>query len=412
MKDLRLIKSTSETKSLLTGNETVAILDLGVHGYADSFFAPTEIEKATFGLPLICRLDTETGLVQTQIMTDPIERYSGVDYSYTSSNSEVAKRHWINFANFAKSRRNIQESKILEIGSNDGFLLSQFLGEAIQLTGVDASPYMCNLATTLGIPTFEGVFGDDEDLSKMLMDRSKSYDLIFANNVLNHSNNPVSFVKNVANLLSRDGEFIFEVPYWLETIKSLHFDQIYHEHVTYLTVGSAEKLLETAGLYISSVEIVDYHGGSIRIAAGHTKSLVSVPNLLRYKEAEDFEGLRNPIRYEKYFSDILKQKDDFLLRLEKFPLAEGDVVFGIGAAAKANTLLTFYGLKSDKIDFILDASIHKQGKITPMTNIPIYPDSHLLGQSGGLGITLAWNIGDTIKKRLLEINPKIEVIGI
>ena len=271
---------------------------------------------------------------------------------------------------------------------------------------------MCNLATASGIPTFEGVFGDDEDLSDVLMDRSKSYDLIFANNVLNHSNNPVSFVKNIAQLLSRDGEFIFEVPYWLETIKSLHFDQIYHEHVTYLTVGSAEKLLEMAGLHISNVEVVDYHGGSIRIAAGHAKSLVPVANLLRYKNAEDFEGLRNPMRYEKYFSDIVRQKDDFLSRLERFPLVEGDVIFGIGAAAKANTLLTFYGLKSDKINFILDASIHKQGKITPITNIPIYPDSHLLGQKGGLGITLAWNIGDRIKKRLLEINPEIEVIGI
>ena len=229
---------------------------------------------------------------------------------------------------------------------------------------------------------------------------------------MNHSNNPVSFVKSVANLLSWDGEFIFEVPYWLETIKSLHFDQIYHEHVTYLTVRSAEKLLEMAGLHISSVEVVDYHGGSIRIAAGHAQSLVPVSNLRRYKDAEDFEDLRNPTRYEKYFSDISRRKDEFLSTLEGFPLEKDDAVFGIGAAAKANTLLTFYGLTNDKIDFILDASIHKQGKITPMTKIPIFPDSRLLGESGGVGITLAWNIGDAIKKKILEINPKVKVIGI
>jgi SAM-dependent methyltransferase len=411
-KEFWLIKSKSKTKSLLTGSETVAILDLGLHGYADSFFGPNEIEKASFGLPLICRLDTETGLVQTQIVTDPMERYSGVDYSYTSSNSQASKKHWVEFAKFANSRRAIKGAKILEIGSNDGFLLSQFLGEAIQLTGVDASPYMCDLATTVGIPTFKGIFGDDEDLSIMLKDRSNSYDLIIANNVLNHANNPVSFVKSVANLLSRDGEFIFEVPYWLETIRSLHFDQIYHEHVTYLTVSSAEKLLEMAGLHISSVEIVDYHGGSIRISAGHTKSFLPVPSLLQYKKAEEIEDLRNPLRYEKYFRDISRKKDCFLSRLEKLSLEQGNVVFGIGAAAKANTLLTFYGLNNDKIAFILDASIHKQGKITPMTKIPIYPDSHLLDQSGGLGIILAWNIGDAIKTRIYEINPRVEVIGV
>jgi SAM-dependent methyltransferase len=412
MKGISLIKSKSEVRSLITGSETVEIIDLGIHGYADSFFAPEEEEKASFGLPLICRLDVETGLVQTQIVTDPTDRYSGVDYSYTSSNSGTSKKHWIEFANYIRGRRSTQDSKILEVGSNDGFLLSQFRDNASQITGVDASPYMSNLATSQGIQTFAGIFGEDENLLGELIQHSKSYDLIFANNVLNHSNNPVSFVKNIAQLLSKDGEFTFEVPYWLETIKSLHFDQIYHEHVTYLTVTSAEKLLETAGLFISNIEIVDYHGGSLRISATLTKPALPPANLLLHKSLEDSEGLRDPLRYERYFSEILKQKEDFLMKLSKHADSQSEITFGIGAAAKANTLLTFYGLTKEKISFILDASIHKQGKITPITKIPIYPDSHLAQQEGGLGIILAWNIGDTIKKSLLEINPKIKVIGI
>jgi len=412
MKGISLIKSKSEVRSLITGSETVEIIDLGIHGYADSFFAPEEEEKASFGLPLICRLDVETGIVQTQIVTDPTDRYSGVDYSYTSSNSGTSKKHWIEFANYIRGRKSTRDSKILEVGSNDGFLLSQFRDNASQITGVDASPYMSNLATSEGIQTFAGIFGEDENLLGELIQRSKSYDLIFANNVLNHSNNPVSFVKNVAQLLSKDGEFTFEVPYWLETIKSLHFDQIYHEHVTYLTVTSAEKLLETAGLFISNIEIVDYHGGSLRISATLTKPALPLANLLLQKSLEDSEGLRDPLRYERYFSEILKQKEDFLMKLSKHEDSQSEITFGIGAAAKANTLLTFYGLTREKINFILDASIHKQGKITPITKIPIYPDSHLAQQEGGLGIILAWNIGDTIKKSLLEINPKIKVIGI
>lgn len=412
MKEIFLIKSKSEIKSLITGSETVEILNLGIHGYADSFFSPEEEEKASFGLPLICRLDVETGLVQTEIVTDPNDRYSGVDYSYTSSNSETSKRHWISFANFIRKRRSVLDAKILEVGSNDGFLLSQFVDEASQITGVDASPYMSNLATSQGIQTFAGIFGEDENLLEELLERSKSYDLIFANNVLNHSNNPVSFVKNVARLLSKDGEFTFEVPYWLETIKSLHFDQIYHEHVTYLTATSAERLLEAAGLYISNIEIVDYHGGSLRVSATPVKPVLTPSNLAFYKSVEESEDLRNPIRYQRYFNEILKQKEDFLTKLGEYTKVQREIVFGIGAAAKANTLLTFYELSRERVDFILDASIYKQGKITPITKIPIYPDSHLAEQAGGLGIILAWNIGDTIKKALLEINPKIKVIGI
>lgn len=388
------------------------ILDLGLHGYADSFFAPEEEGKASFGLPLICRLDVETGLVQTQMVTDPIDRYSGVDYSYTSSNSETARRHWNSFAEYVRQRGNIRESNILEIGSNDGYLLSQFSNEALQITGVDASPYMSNLATAQGIQTHAGVFGEDENLLEALLDRSESYDLIFANNVLNHSNSPVSFVKTIANLLSKDGEFTFEVPYWLETVRSLHFDQIYHEHVTYLTVTSAEKLLEAAQLHISNVEVVDYHGGSLRISATHTKPGLMPSNLLHYKSIEEAEELRNPTRYERYFNEVLRQKEDFLMKLDSTSISEDEVIFGIGAAAKANTLLTFYGLNRDRINFILDASKYKQGKITPVTKIPIYPDSHLEAQTGGLGIILAWNIGDTVRKKLLKINPKIEVIGL
>ena len=173
------------------------IIDLGIHGYADSFFAPEEEEKASFGLPLICRLDVETGLVQTQIVTDPTDRYSGVDYSYTSSNSGTSKKHWIEFANYIRGRRSTRDSKILEVGSNDGFLLSQFRDNASQITGVDASPYMSNLATSQGIQTFAGIFGEDENLLGELIQHSKSYDLIFANNVLNHSNNDFLMVSPI-----------------------------------------------------------------------------------------------------------------------------------------------------------------------------------------------------------------------
>ena len=412
MEEPQLINSKSETKSLITGSETVKILDLGIHGYADSFFLPNEIEKASFGLPLVCRLDIETGLVQTETVTNPVERYSGVDYSYTSSNSVTAKQHWINFADALTSRRSLVNSKILEIGSNDGFLLSQFLGKAAKVVGVDASPYMVARANSAGIETHQGIFGLDSELALRLKELSNGFDVIIANNVLNHANDPVQFVKNVSEALALNGEFVFEVPYWLETVKSLHFDQIYHEHVTYLTAHSIEKLLETAGLFIEHIETVNYHGGSLRVIARHIKTIEIAPSLTRLKEIEEVEDLMNPSRYERYFKDILAQKERFLQQLKSYTLEEGSVIFGIGAAAKANTLLTFYGLDNSKIDFLLDASELKQGKITPITKIPIYPDSYLAKQKGGIGITLAWNIGESIKEKLLTLNRNIEVISI
>jgi SAM-dependent methyltransferase len=412
MEELKVINSKFETKSLITGSETVEILNLGIHGYADSFFLPNEFEKASQGLPLICRLDLDTGLVQTQTITDPIERYSGVDYSYTSSNSATARRHWTDFASNLRKRRLTAGSKILEIGSNDGFLLSQFLGEASQLVGVDASPYMVSLANSNGVKTFQGVFGESDVLNQEITEDAKEFDIIIANNVLNHSNNPVNFLRSIANLLSPKGDFVFEVPYWLETIRSLHFDQIYHEHVTYLTAHSVERLLEMADLFINEIEVVDYHGGSLRVIACHKKPSEPAAGLLKLKEAERLEELRNPLRYVKYFNDILQQKENFLQKLNGYKIKKGEAIFGIGAAAKANTLLTFYGLDNTQIDFLLDASEYKQGKITPITRIPIYPDSHLAAQKGGIGITLAWNIGESIKKKLYTINKNIEVISI
>ena len=232
------------------------------------------------------------------------------------------------------------------------------------------------------------------------------YKIIIANNVLNHSNDPINFVRYVKKLLSSDGIFVFEVPYWFQTIKSLHFDQIYHEHVTYFTVKSARELLRVAGLEIINVEVVNYHGGSLRITAAHASSSEStlVENMI---EMETKEGLFSVLRYEKYFNDISEAKNKFMQEVEKNK-KRGKTLFGVGAAAKANTLLTFYNLNHTYLDFILDASKFKQGKITPVTKIQIYGDSHVLNLKNLVGVVLAWNISDEVKRNILNINSRVE----
>jgi len=309
-----------------------------------------------------------------------------------------------------ETKTKLQDLNVLEIGSNDGFLLSLIQARKNKVIGVDASDFMSDLASRSGIKTIAGIFGESQELDNQIEENSKTYEIIIANNVLNHSNNPINFVKSVKKFLSRDGIFIFEVPYWLETVTSLHFDQIYHEHVTYFTVKAAKELMRVSGLEIIDVEVVNYHGGSLRITASHETNRESgfVGQMI---SSELAEGLFTTERYEKYFIDIVKQKTDFMNKIFSFKEAKRNL-FGIGAAAKANTLLTFYQLDVKFLDFIVDASEFKQGKITPVTRIPIFPDSKVLGLSNPTGVVLAWNIGEEVKINLSKYNPEVEFISI
>lgn len=404
------IKYTSKPSSLTSDYSTTTILNLGNHGFADSFFSEKDHKRAEESVPLICQLDQITGLIQLLNFTEPSERYGSVDYSYTSSNSIISREHWKDFSKHLISYLNSSESNILEIGSNDGYLLELFKSQGYKVLGVDASEFMSSFANSKGINTLKGIFGESEALLQEIIEFSDTYKAIIANNVLNHSNNPMSFLRCVKKLLDSDGIFVFEVPYWLNTVQSLHFDQIYHEHITYFTVKSAKELLILAGLEIINVEVVNYHGGSLRITATHAGSNESnlVPNMI---ETEIKEGLFSVARYEKYFNDISHLRNMFMEKVEKIK-DSGKTLFGVGAAAKANTLLTFYNLNHLYLDFILDASRFKQGKITPVTKIPIYSDSHISNLDNLVGIVLAWNIGDQVKRNVLEINSRVEFIDL
>jgi len=400
------IKFISNPKSLISGLQTETILNLGNHGFADSFFPKEDFNMAEDSVPLVCQLDKETGLVQLLNFTEPKERYSNVDYSYTSSNSRTSRAHWKEFAQSLNNRLHSKGSNVLEIGSNDGFLLGLLKSHGFKTLGVDASKFTSKLASERGITTLEGIFGESEDLTIEIMHFSNSFDIIIANNVLNHSNNPLKFVESVKKLMSSDGIFVFEVPYWLDTINSLHFDQIYHEHVTYFTAKSARALLRMAGLVVVDIQIVNYHGGSLRITASHLGFRES--KLMEHMiEIENREGLFTVQRYEKYFQDICEKRDKFMKQV-LVAKESGKTLFGIGAAAKANTLLTFYNLNNTYLDFILDASIFKQGKITPVTKIPIYEDSHISNMVNLYGIILAWNISEEVKRNILSYNAGVE----
>jgi SAM-dependent methyltransferase len=406
-----MMQFKSNNTSLISGYETVPIIDLGQHGFADSFY-PIELKDiASKTVPLVCCLDKTTGSVQLQNITVAKDRYDLVDYSYTSSNSQISREHWNEFFNSVTSKINLQGGYILEIGSNDGYLLSLFKQITSNVTGLDASTTMVTEANSRGINTVHGIFGESEKLNPNIGDAERKFDAILANNVLNHANNPLKFVKEISSLLNRDGVFIFEVPYWYNTISSLRFDQIYLEHITYFTVESLEYLLSTAGLYINEVELVNYHGGSLRVYASFEKECSS--NKGNFIVLENNLKLKDEKTYVLYVNKVNQVRDNFFKNLarlkEKNPTS---TVFGIGAAAKANTLLTYYGLNSQSVEFIVDSSPFKQGKITPVSLIPIMADETLTKVANGIGIILAWNLSDNLKNKLLSINKNIEFLDI
>ena len=376
-----------------------------MHPYADTFIPEDALSKSEPVYPLECGLDTDTGHVMLLHKTDPTERYTLYPYSYTSSNSKVAKKHWDAYAKHTIEKLDIKRGdKVVEIGSNDGYLTEQYKNYGCGVLGIDPSHNMAALAAARGVPTSCLVFGGQTSQSIDV-----KADLVVANNVFNHANDPVDFVFGVGNILKDSGVFVFQVPYWLNTIKDLKFDQIYHEHPSYFTVKSACNILKLAGLNVFDVEWVDYHGGSIRVYAskdGRPKS-TSVQEFITNEETE---GLFDPLRYEVFMKDLAQAKDKFLCRLYE-ERVKGNPIVAIGAAAKGNTFLNYYNLDSNVIDFVTDNSEHKIGKYTPLTRIPIDSDESVFSKYDTVcAIMLSWNISDLLINKLLKINNKIEFL--
>jgi 2-polyprenyl-3-methyl-5-hydroxy-6-metoxy-1,4-benzoquinol methylase len=404
----KLIDSSLNVVSPISGEPTETILDLGMHSFADTFIPTDKWQCSEPILPLVCQLDRQSGLIQLKYVSDPQDRYGLYAYSYTSSNSSVSRNHWDSFADSTNEIFPLLGKSVLEIGSNDGYLLQNMKKHGAIVIGIDASKSMADQSGSEGLNVIHGIFGESEAAMGSLRNFRENYDVIVANNVVNHANDLMAFLGSVASFLSHEGVFIFEVPYWLRTIDSLRFDQIYHEHITYFTIKSVKELLHQHGLTILRAEEVDYHGGSIRITA--TKQSILSPNNVEIMiQAEYKEGLFNPERYLQYSRDI--QKKRMTIMSQVYSLKDsGSTIFGIGAAAKANTFLTYCGLNSTVVDFITDSSPAKVGKKTPLTRIPIALDDELAGIKSPIGIVLAWNLSVYVKDKLNKINPTVRYI--
>ncbi len=403
-----MTKSLLSNKCIIDGSDIVEIIDLGMHPYADTFIPYERIDESEPVFPLKCGLCSECGLVQLIHLTNPDARYGMYDYSYTSSNSEYARTHWTNFVEAAINSQELVV-RVLEIGSNDGFLLQQFASKGCEVLGFDSSVAMTRIANDQGIPTINGIFGLSE--AEKLAAADSGFDLIVANNVLNHSNDPIDFLKGVEKLLSNEGRFIFEVPYWLCSIESRNFDQIYHEHISYFTISSLSKIIEHTELKIFDITLNEYHGGSLKVTL--TKSDIFEPlNWSHLSAAEELAKLSDVETYSKFMEEVKSKRGRLLVKIHQILLSEPDASIVLaGAAAKANTFINFYRLDSTIIRCITDNSPHKVGKYSPLSRIPIVNDQELARIKNVYILITAWNIRDIIMDQILTINPDAKVLS-
>jgi SAM-dependent methyltransferase len=392
----------SESRCFTDGSPLTPIIDLGMQPYADTFVPKERYHLNEPILPLEVGLCPKCGLARLLYDTEEDDRYNLFDYSYTSSNSDFSRSHWDSFAEEMVLREDIDARNVLEIGSNDGYLLKRFMDLGSSALGVDASRHMVSKCNDLGIDALSGTFSSGYVNSNR--NRLGEPTLIVANNVLNHSNNPVDFLLAARSLLAPNSRLVFEVPYWANTVKDGKFDQIYHEHVSYFTISNLKAMLKECDLKILSLEIVDYHGGSLRVVCGPTQAAQRSP----YEKLEQFEqslALSDEDTYVKYQLRIKRDRSKMLQALHSAKLSTPESkVIGLGAAAKGNTLLNYYGLTGTLVDFVTDSSPDKKGKYTPMSRIPILGDDEIakFGTSS-IFFVLSWNIRQTLVSQAQQL---------
>jgi SAM-dependent methyltransferase len=404
-----ITQSHTISTCLITGAPVSKILDFGQHAYADTFIAEDQLNLSEPVFPLQVNLCPKSGSIQLGYVSNAEDRYELYSYSYTSSNSKTARDHWDEYASTVKSR--CRDSKfVVEVGSNDGYLISQFRGDGVRTIGVDPSTDMCDVAQQHGVEVISTLFL--ESVAQHLRHDVGAANVIMANNVFNHANNPVAFARAVAALLADDGVFVFEVPYWLSMIESGRFtDMVYHEHPTYFTVKMAWNLLKAAGLEITDFDVVNYHGGSLRVFARRDTGGAMPVQVEDAIARETQVGLFDPRFYQVVQRRFEQQRDTWLHEFYKLRMAEPNAVFiGVGAAAKANTWLTWHGLNKTHLHCITDSSAHKQGKYTPLSRIPIRDDAEFAQHDQPYALILSWNIGEGLRRAILNINPNTRFI--
>ena len=376
---------------------TLSFIDLGFAPPSNAYLTPELLHVPELSFPLRVKVCEQCWLVQTEDYAQADQLFDA-DYAYFSSTSNSWTAHAAHYADTIIEQLSLDEnSHVIEIASNDGYLLKNFVTANIPCLGIEPTASTASAADALGIPVQRDFFG--ESLSKTLVEKGLQADLIIGNNVYAHVPDINDFTRGLKTALKAQGTITLEFPHLLKLIEQVQFDTIYHEHFSYFSLYTVKRIFESAGLRIWNVEALETHGGSLRIYGCHATDSRPTSDMVKYMlDIENKNGLQNVSLYQQFQARADKVKNDLLSFLLEQKEA-GKTVAAYGAAAKGNTLLNYAGVKLDLLPFVCDAAPSKQGKYMPGSHLPILHPEVLSLEAPDYLLILPWNIVAELKEQ-------------
>jgi SAM-dependent methyltransferase len=377
-------------------------IDLGSAPPSNAYLTDETLHTPEKWYPLRVLTCTECWLVQTEDCHCCSELFSA-DYAYFSSFSKTWLQHSKDYAASMRERFDLSDnSYVVEIASNDGYLLQYFKACGIPCVGIEPTASTAQAARKKGIEVVEDFFGIE--LAKRFVADGKSADLTAANNVLAHVPNVNDFVTGFAMLLKPNGIATFEFPHLLNLVRQNQFDTIYHEHFSYLSLTAVLRIFAANGLAVFDVEELPTHGGSIRVFAQRADTGKRGPTqrVNEMVSAEINAGITTESFYEAFQDKADRAKNDFISFLIQVK-SSGKTVAAYGAAAKGNTLMNYAGIRADLIPFVVDRNPAKQGKYMPGSRIPIVEEARLRSTKPDYVVILPWNLKSEVMEQLSYI---------
>jgi 2-polyprenyl-3-methyl-5-hydroxy-6-metoxy-1,4-benzoquinol methylase len=378
---------------------TEEFVNLGFSPPSNSFLLEKQLNEAETYYPLKLFVSERSFLVQLDEFKRAEEIFSD-DYVYFSSFSTTWLEHSKKYVEKMISKFGFNENaQIIEIASNDGYLLQYFKQKNIPVLGIEPTLSTAKVAREKGIESWTEFFG--VELAKKIIEQGRKADLLLGNNVLAHVPDINDFVAGMKVALKENGVITMEFPHLMQLIENNQFDTIYHEHFSYLSFLAVQQIFDKHGLSLFDVEEIPTHGGSLRIYAKHSednsKEISENVTLLQQKEIN--KGLNTLAYYQNFQKRVENIKYDFLSFLIE-QKRNGKKVAAYGAAAKGNTLLNYCGIRKDMISFVVDKSPHKQGRFLPGSHIPVVSEDFISRERPDFVVILPWNIKEEIQEQL------------
>jgi SAM-dependent methyltransferase len=378
----------------------LTVVDLGMSPLCESFLAAERVEEMEPFYPLHVRACEACWLVQLPSFVTPDEIFT--EYAYFSAYSTAWVEHARQYVEMIRGRLGLgSDDLVVELASNDGYLLQHFSGTGVQILGIDPAANVAKAAEERGVPTLVAFFGEETALR--LVAEGKRAALVLGNNVLAQVPDLNDFVAGVKVILRDDGTATFEFPHLLRLLDGLQYDTIYHEHFSYFSLATIAEIFRAHDLEVYDVEELWTHGGSLRVYGQHAGGPHAVePAVAELLRREDEFGLRSPDRYAA-FAEGVRESKRALLELLIDLRREGRHVVGYGAPGKGNTLLNYCGVRTDLLDYTVDRNPYKHGRFTPGTHIPIHPPERIAETKPDYVVVLPWNLIDEIATQLAYV---------